>query len=65
MGGGGIVVTAVLLESPDRATFMSLGHILLALMFGYAGAVFSVLFYGKRRNVGNRCSDEADERKPE
>lgn len=36
-------------ESPDRATFMGLAHLLLALLFGYAGAKFAVVLYRRRQ----------------
>ena len=30
-------------ESPDRTTFMSLGHVLIAMLFGYVGGKFAVV----------------------
>ena len=65
-GGGGFAGSPMgLLESPDRPTFMSLGHILIATMFGYAGAKFAVIVHRKQRNVGPRCDEQTDEREPE
>jgi hypothetical protein len=47
-------------ETPDRATFMSTGHILFALMFGYAGAKFAVWVYHRRPKVGPLSDKPAD-----
>ena len=46
--GGG---TGVISELPDRPTFMGLAHLLLALLFGYAGAKFGVVLYRQRQPV--------------
>ena len=35
-------------ESPDRPTFMSLGHVLFDMLLGYAGARFALLVYRKQ-----------------
>lgn len=35
-------------ETPDRTTFMSLAHVLIAMLFGYAGARFAVVVYRRR-----------------
>jgi hypothetical protein len=40
-GAGGMSI----LETPDRTTFMWLAHVLLATMFGYAGAKFAVYIH--------------------
>ncbi len=64
-GGGGFGGSPVALsESPDRPTFMSLGHILFAMMFGYTGAKFAVIVYRKQRSVGPSCDEQTDEREP-
>jgi hypothetical protein len=36
-------------ESPDRPTFMLIGHILIAMMLGYAGAKLAVAVHRKQR----------------
>ncbi len=43
-GGGGFAGSPISmsLETPDRTTFFSLGHVLLAMICGYAGAKFAV-----------------------
>lgn len=53
VGGGGFSGgrTMGISESPDRATFMGLAHLLLALLFGYAGAKFGVVLYRRRQPV--------------
>jgi hypothetical protein len=51
--GGGFGGTAVgLKETPDRATFMSLAHVLLAMLFGYAGAKFAVWVHCRQSKSG-------------
>ena len=39
-----------LAESPDRPTFMVLGHIIFAMAFGYSGAHFAVAVYRKQND---------------
>lgn len=50
MGGGGGFAGApvTLFESPERDTFMALGHCLCALLFGYAGARFARIVHRRR-----------------
>lgn len=36
-------------EQPDRPTFMLLGHVLIALLFGYVGGKFAVAVYRRQR----------------
>ncbi|MEO8498921.1 MAG: hypothetical protein ABI614_27985, partial [Planctomycetota bacterium] len=65
-GGGGFGGSPMALsEFPDRPTFMSLGHILIAMIFGYAGAKFAVIVHCEQRNVGKDCDEQTDEREPE
>ena len=47
MGGGmgGFMPGPSLLEIPDRPTFMTLAHTLLALIFGWLGSQFAVHVY--------------------
>jgi hypothetical protein len=52
-------------ESPDRPTFMSLGHVLVAMMFGYTGAKFAVIVHRKQRKGRPHCGEHTDEREPE
>lgn len=48
-GGGGFAGRPVgASESPDRTTFMSLGHCLFAMLFGYVGAKFGGLVFRRR-----------------
>lgn len=47
---GGSMMTMT--ESPDRLTFMSLGHILLAMIFGYCGAKFAVIVHRTQQRPG-------------
>ena len=49
-GGGGPM--ASLKEVPDRPTFMSIGHVLWALLFGYVGAKFATFIYKRRLENG-------------
>lgn len=51
-------------ESLDRPTFMSLGHLLFALMFGYAGAKFAVAVHRKQREFRANCDDPTDAAEP-
>lgn len=61
MGGGGMGGLAGspmgYSESPDRSTFMSLAHVLVAMMFGYAGGRFAVAVHCRQRD-GRPRSDE-------
>ena len=56
-GGGGFGGTVVFRETPDRNTFMSLAHVLMAMMFGYAGAKFAV-FVHHRQSPETETGDE-------
>ena len=47
-GGGG----AGLLETPDRATFMSLAHVIIAMLLGYVGAKFGTCIH-QPQSTGN------------
>jgi hypothetical protein len=38
-------------EQPDRQTFMTVGHVLIGMFFGYAGGKFAVLIYRRRENT--------------
>jgi hypothetical protein len=46
-GGGGMMPVGMSqvtrAESPDRTTFMTLGHVLMAMLMGYAGGKFAVV----------------------
>lgn len=58
---GGLLASATLMLAitmyiPDRQTFMSLGHVLIAMMFGYAGAKFAVGVHRWQRT----CEPERD-----
>lgn len=44
-GNFGARIGVALSESPDRQTFMSLGHLLIAMMLGYAGVKFAVIVH--------------------
>ena len=44
-GGTAFGSSISLAESPDRATFMTVGHILIAMLLGYAGAHFAVFVH--------------------
>ena len=45
LGTGPTIVPS---ETPERTTFMSLAHVLTALMFGYVGAKFAVWIYRRQ-----------------
>lgn len=47
--GGGRMMTQI--QSPDRPTFMSLGHVLFGLLFGYAGAKFAVAIHRSQQSA--------------
>lgn len=49
-GGGGFGGTPPigLVETPDRTTFMSLAHAILAMIFGYAGAKFALWIHRRQ-----------------
>jgi hypothetical protein len=53
LGVGGFAVGGVAsvgyVESPDRQTFMSVGHVLIAMLLGYGGARFAVAVHRSRR----------------
>ena len=49
VGGGGFASVG-LKETPDRTTFMSVAHALLAMLLGYAGSKFAVYVY-RRQNA--------------
>jgi hypothetical protein len=40
-------------ETPDRATFMSVAHTLLAIVFGYAGSKFAVYVHRRQKPLVN------------
>ncbi len=50
-GGGGFSGSSPMRisELPDRQTFMCLGHVLIAMIFGYAGAKFAVGVHRRQR----------------
>ncbi len=57
-GGGGFSGSQMgLSEYPDRPTFMSLGHMIIAIMFGYAGGKFGVAVH-RRPQESRRNSAE-------
>jgi hypothetical protein len=37
-------------ESPDRTTFMTLGHVLMAMLLGYVGGKFAVVIQRHQKN---------------
>ncbi|HUY91094.1 MAG TPA: hypothetical protein VMV10_20315 [Pirellulales bacterium] len=47
-------------ESLDRRTFMSLGHVLFAMMFGYAGAKFAVAVHREQQEIQSRSRERMD-----
>ena len=64
-GGGGFGGSPMgLSESPDRPTFMSLGHILIAMIFGYSGAKFAVIVHRKQQRFRPNCDEQSGEPEP-
>lgn len=62
-GGGGFGGPSVMLqESPDRPTFMSTGHMLLAMMLGWVGGKFAIYVYRTQRPP-QKCGEPSDEPK--
>lgn len=64
-GGGGFGGTIGLKETPDRATFMSLAHVLLAMIFGYAGARFAAYVHDRQLPIGTASHEQSNDRRPE
>lgn len=61
VGGGGFFGSPMMMsESPDRPTFMSLGHLLIAMMFGYAGSKFAVAVHHRQRELRPRCDEHTE-----
>ena len=61
-GGGGFGGSPIgSSESPDRPTFMSLGHVLIAMMLGYAGAKFAVAVHRGQRRPATKCDEQVRE----
>ena len=64
-GGGGFVAggpVMILDESPDRPTFMSVGHLLIALMLGWIGGKFAVFTHRNQRSksLGREFQDSVE-----
>jgi hypothetical protein len=65
LGGGGMGGSPVgMRETPDRPTFMSLAHVLLAVMFGYIGAKFAVWVDRKQLRRTGDGDEQSGEREP-
>lgn len=60
MGGMGGMARAMSLETPDRPTFMSLGHILWATIFGYGGARFALAVYRQQQKESQNPRNRSD-----
>jgi hypothetical protein len=58
LGGMGGMMTV--LETPDRAAFMSLAHVLLGKMFGYIGAKFAVYVHNLAPRVAINRDEQSD-----
>jgi len=57
-GGGGFGGSPIgLTESLDRPTFMSLGHVLFAMMLGYTGAKFAVAVHRSQHRPNAECDE--------
>ena len=47
-------------ESLNRHEFMALGHVLFAMLFGYAGAKFAVAVHRKQQGIQTRPGERAE-----
>lgn len=52
-------------ETPDRPTFMSLAHVLLAMIFGYAGAKFAIWVDRKQSQQPDNGDETSGDREPQ
>lgn len=64
---GGVVAapTMAFSESLDRPAFISLGHVLFAMLFGYAGAKFAFVVHRKQQEIQPSSAQTADAAKPD